>query len=121
MAWMGIHKSSLSWTIESEERTFTYRSNIGDTGVSVAERLCCGECGCNVRLQYDLYPAKTHVAAATVVENVFGMPAVGCHIWTRHVPAWYEVAEDGVKRFEEFDGDFQARLDEFLAKKKDGS
>lgn len=118
MAWMGIPSAVLVWTVNSADQSFTYRSLIGDTGVSVAERLCCGVCGCNMRLQYDLYPAKTHVAAATIVKNDLPMPEVGCHIWTRHVPAWYRVSEDGVKRYWEFDEEFQAKLDEYLRKEK---
>ena len=65
-------------------------------------------------LQYHLYPEKTHVAAFTVKRNDFGPLNIGCHIWTRHVPASYQIPEDGVERFEEFDEIFKARLNEYL-------
>ena len=112
MAWTGILKSTLQWTFDSTP--LVYRATIGDTGICVAERICCGHCGCNISLQYYLYPEKTHVAAGTIRKCDFEMPPVGCHIWARHVPNWHNIPEDGVERYEEFDDVFKARLDKYL-------
>lgn len=113
MAWTGIPKASLQWRFSRSE-PFIYRSNVGDTDIAVAERTCCGSCGCNISLQYYLYPDKTHVAASTMDKNTFEALKVGCHIWTKHVPAWFAIPDDGIERFAEFDEDFQGKLDEHL-------
>ena len=112
MAWTGIPRSALEWTFNSP--TFTYRSTVGDTDSNVGERTCCGTCGCNIILQYYLYPEKTHVAASTMRRCDFDTPKVGCHIWCRHIPSWHELPDDGVERHDEFDEDFQSRLNEYL-------
>lgn len=112
-AWMGIAKRGILWEYKYEP--FTYRSTVGDTGICVGERTCCSVCGSNISLQYHLYPEKLHIAASTMKTNGFEVPKVGCHIWTKHVPAWYTLPEDGVQRYETFDPEFQAKLDKFLA------
>ena len=109
---MGVPKSSLEWKFES--KPFIYRSNIGDTEMSVAERTCCGKCGSNVILQYYLYPDKTHIAASTMLQNDFVTSAVGVHIWCKSVPSWHKIPDDNVPRFEEFDDDFQGKLDKYI-------
>jgi hypothetical protein len=116
MAWMGIPKSDLIWSFKKEP--FVYRSNIGETGVSVSERHCCGNDGCNISLQYYLYPEKTHVAASTITRNDFDVPKVGCHIWTKSVPKWHTISEDGVPRYEEFDAEFTKLLEDYLKERK---
>jgi hypothetical protein len=112
MAWTGIPKSALQLNLNS--RPIVYRAKIGDTDVCVAKRITCGHCGCNVILQYDLYPEKTHVAASTIRHNDFEGLKVGCHIWCRHVPSWHTMPDDGIVRYEEFDEDFKARLEEHM-------
>lgn len=113
MAWTGVPKASLTWQ-NTRSKPFLYRSHVGDTDISIAERACCGNCGCNISLQYYLYPEKTHIAASTVVHNDFEALKVGCHIWTKHVPAWHAIPQDGIERHQEFDADFQAKLDDYL-------
>lgn len=113
MAWMGVPRASLKWTFTLSE-PFVYRSAVGDTDISVAERACCGSCGCNISSQYYLYPEKTHIAASTVTRNDFEPLKVGCHIWTKHLPTWHTIAEDGIERFPEFDADFEAKLNQYL-------
>lgn len=118
MAWMGVPRSSLEWTFNRAE-PFMYRSAVGDTDISVAERACCGYCGCNISMQYLLYAEqKTHVAASTIDKNDFEQLQVGCHIWTKHVPAWHTISEDGIERHQEFDGDFQTKLDNYLKQRQ---
>ena len=112
MAWTGIPKSALQWEFKSNH--FIYCATIGDSGTTVAEHTCCGKCGCNISLQYYLYPEKTHVAASTIRTCDFELPKVGCHIWCRHVPSWHTIPKDGVKRYYEFDDVFKSRLDQYL-------
>lgn len=114
---MGISKASLDWKYKNGVKPFIYRSTVGDTDINVAERHCCGNCGCNILLQYYLYPEKSHVAASTVVKNDFEALKVGCHIWCRQAPKWYTIPDDGIERHEEFDEDFQAKLDEHLSRR----
>ena len=115
MAWTGIPKSALQFEYKPGTIPFIYRSTVGDTGVCIGERHCCSSCGCNILLQYYLYPEKSHVAAPTIVKNDFAMPKVGCHIWTRHTPCWHKIPDDGVKRDYEFGDDFQAKVDEYVS------
>ena len=112
VAWTGVPKGDLKINLTS--RPIVYSPKIGDTDICVSRRICCGTCGCNVILQYDLYPEKTHIAASTIRHCDFEMPSVGCHIWTRHVPSWHKLPEDGVQQYIENDPTFQARLDEHL-------
>ena len=116
MAWMGVPKQNLTWDYKYEP--FIYRSTVGDTDVCIAERTCCSVCGSNVSLHYYLYPEKIHVAASTIAANDFEVPKVGCHIWTKHTPAWHTIVADGVPRYELFDPDFQAKLDVYLAREQ---
>lgn len=88
---------------------------VGDSDISVGERTCCGSCGCNISLQYYLYPEKTHVAASTIDANTLEPIKVGCHIWTKRAPSWYAIPDDGIPRYQEFDEEFQAKLDEWIA------
>lgn len=115
---MGIPKAALTWTFKNENAVFTYSVPVGDTGICIAERTCCGNDGCNARLQYELYPEKTHVAVSTIVRNDFELPGVGCHIWCKRAPESYQIPEDGVPRYEEFDDVFQARMDVHLQSKR---
>ena len=114
MAWTGVPKTSLQLNLNS--RPIIYRTPIGDTDVSVSQRIICGTCGCNIILQYDLYPEKTHVAASTIRTTDFEIPSVGCHIWCRQAPKWHTIPADGVQKYEEFDEDFKARLDDHMKK-----
>ncbi|KAK3725430.1 hypothetical protein LTR37_000400 [Vermiconidia calcicola] len=118
MVWMGIPRDALHWDFKDSE-PLVYRSTIGDSDDCVAERTCCGSCGCNVILQYHVYPDKTHIAASTMSRSDFESPKVGCHIWCRHVPSWHNLPDDGVKRYDEFDPDFKAHLEEYLSNKAD--
>lgn len=113
MAWTGVPKAALRWNFTRKE-PFVYRSFVGDTNISIGERTCCGSCGCNISLQYYLYPEKTHIAAPTIEKNDFEALKVGCHIWIKHVPEWYTIPVDGIERFQDFDDDFQSKLDEYL-------
>lgn len=117
MAWMGIPDAALTWQFKDTE-PFIYRSCVGDTDMVVAERKCCRNCGCNISLQYYLYPEKTHVAASTADANSFEPLKVGCHIWTKSLPTWYSIPDDSIPRYHEFDEDFQAKLEEWLKVKQ---
>lgn len=118
MAWMGVPKSALRWEYKSQP--FVYRSTVGNTGVCVAERMCCSSCGCNMTMQYYLYPEKTHVAASTIVENGFEKLRVGYHIFCKQAPDWYTIADDGVEKHDGFDEGTQAQIDEYVRKEQQG-
>lgn len=90
----------------------------------VAARAFCAECGGCLTLQYDCYPEKTHLAAATISEGgegEGGLLGVGVHIFVRSCPDWYGIPEDGVRRWEGFDGVFAGRFPEVVrALEEDG-
>lgn len=116
MAWMGIPIPSLRWKIDSEP--IKYRSNLASTGTVLSERTCCSKCGCNILLQYYCYPDKSHIAASTIRQNDFEPLRLECHIFTKSVPEWHVVPDDGVKRYHEFPDDFNARLEAYLQEQK---
>ena len=115
MAWVGVPNASLRWTYKT--KPFIYRPIVGDTNTCISERTCCGSCGSNIFLQYDLYPDKVHIRASTIKHNDFEMPRVGCHIWLRHCLDRSIVPDDGAGRYEEFDEVFQARMETYLMNK----
>ena len=104
IAWSGIPKSSLTWS----GPITTYHSS------SIATRTFCAKCGSNLTIQYACYPDKTHVAYALVRRSDWEAPRVGVHIFVRDVPGWYGVPEDGVVRWEEFDGEFEGKFPEVV-------
>ena len=100
MAWMGVSRAGL--TLSGPIVTFRLSS--------VAERTFCSTCGGNLTLQYDCYPEKTHLAAATVRETEWELPSVGVHIFVASCPRWYEIPEDGVVRYDGFGDEFEGRF-----------
>ena len=96
MAWMGVPKASLELA-----------GPISDCSLSsIAKRTYCSKCGSSLTLQYDCYPEKTHVAAATMVKSSWKLK-LGVHIFVKSCPAWYKIPDDGVERCEEFDAEFE--------------
>lgn len=71
-------------------------------------------------MQYHCYPDKTHVAAGSVVQGSETLPKVGCHIWIKRKPIWFEIPEDGVERWQEFDLAFEEWYGKWKADKRDG-
>lgn len=104
MAWMGVARSGLALSGPSK----TVRLSV------VAARTFCGDCGGCLTLQYDCYPEKTHLAAATVTEGGDVIPRLGVHIFVKSCPKWYRITEDGVERWEGFDGVFRERFPEVV-------
>lgn len=69
-------------------------------------------------MQYACYPDKTHIAAATVTRTDFEIPKVGCHIFVKSKPAWHQIADDGVPRYDEFDEEFTTMFPEVVKELK---
>lgn len=61
-------------------------------------------------IQYDCYPDKTHVAAGTIAEGASLVPKVGVHIFVKEKPIWYDIPEDKLPRWDEFDDEFREKL-----------
>lgn len=101
VAWMGIAKDKLNWSATGI-RTFRL--------ASFASRGCCEACGGTLFIQYDCYPGKTHVAAGTMTDFPlnWNMPQAQTHIFVRSKPTWYQIAEDGVPRWQDWDDEFKA-------------
>ncbi len=93
-AWFGIKRDSVTW----EGPTARYRVS------DMAARSLCVQCGATLTIQYDCYPHKTHVAAGILSRGSQQLlPPVGMHIFVKSRPLWYQIPEDGVPRFDEFD------------------
>ena len=97
IAWIGVPKSSLTLSGPISEFSLS----------SIAKRTFCTKCGSNLTLQYDCLPKKTHITIATVVECGYELPKVGVHIFVKSKPTWYQIPEDGVERYDEFDTQFE--------------
>ena len=67
-------------------------------------------------MHYDCYPDKTHVAATTLDRNDGEMLKVGVHIFTKDKPEWYQLSNDGVERYHEFDAAFEEKFPEVVKK-----
>lgn len=116
MPWIGIARDSVTW---HGEKPTIYKATVGESGVCISERFLCGNCGSNIAMWYYLYPNKVHVAAGTMIKSDFDLPKeVEMHIWIKQAPSWYDIPKDGVRRFEEFDGEFEKRLNQYLEEHK---
>ena len=104
MAWMGLTKKDLELSGPIS----------GVSLSSVAEWTFCSKCGSNLTLQYECYPEKTHLAVTTVTKTEIVVPRVGVHIFVKSCPNWYEIPNDGVERYDEFDTDFGQRFPEVV-------
>ena len=61
-------------------------------------------------MQYECYPEKTHVAVTTVEKSDWEMPNLGVHIFVKSKPEWYQIPADGLKRYQEFDAEFEGKF-----------
>lgn len=99
-AWTGIAKNAIIW----EGAIAKYKVS------DIATRSLCVQCGGTLSIQYDCYPGKTHVAAGTIVSGAGVMPKVGVHIFVKSKPIWYDIPQDGLPRWDEFDEEFNEQL-----------
>ena len=94
-AWVGVPTSDVKW---SNTRGFFRLS-------SLATRSFCKTCGSTLSIQYECYPQKVHIAVGTVVKGQ--VPKMACHLFVSEKPSWYTIPDDGVRRWERFDDEFQ--------------
>lgn len=95
-AWVGIAKDATTF---EGERVFHRLSDI-------ATRSFCAQCGGTLTIQYDCYPNKTHVAAGSIVRGFDVVPKIGCYLFVSRKPAWYDIPQDEVMRWDGFDDEF---------------
>jgi len=69
-------------------------------------------------MQYDCYPEKTHIAAGLVTQGGELIPKVCMHIFVRSKPTWYNIPEDGIPRYDEFDEEFWDVLKRYQTRAK---
>lgn len=102
VAWLGLPRDSITW----HGRILAFRV------CDFAARTFCQACGGTLTIQYECYPGKTHVAAGTIksLREDVAVPSVGCHLFVRSKPAWYNIPEDGVARWRGFDSEFAELL-----------
>lgn len=123
-AWMGISRSSLDISGPSTVIRLSITA-VGTTPTSatesleIAARSFCTQCGGTLSIQYDCYPNKTHVAAGTIVTGAELVPRVGCHLFVAEKQSWFQICNDGLRRWESFDEEFLDVLEEWRAEKKE--
>lgn len=67
-------------------------------------------------MQYDCYKGtRIHLAAGTLVEGTIPEGLGRAHIWVGDKAGWYEMPQDGVRRWEGFDDEFKEVLRGFEA------
>lgn len=110
VGWMGIAKDALAWN-----------GPIGSIRLSsFATREFCQRCGGTLTMKYDCYPGKTHVAAAILTRSAWEPPKIGTHIFVASKPAWYQIPDDGVPRWDGFDDDFARTFPDVVRQVRSG-
>ncbi|KAI4284264.1 MAG: hypothetical protein L6R38_001541 [Xanthoria sp. 2 TBL-2021] len=107
IAWADIPASSLA--IPNDTNTDTLKTLTSD----IAERTICGECGSSITMKYGFDETNIGIAAGAMDEGSLKgevMKVTG-HIFVEQKPSWYEIPEDGVKRWERFSDGFEEKLD----------
>lgn len=70
-------------------------------------------------MQYHCYPNKVHVSAGTIIEGEECLPKLETHIFVSRKPAWYQIPDDGVPRYAEFDEEFERVLGEYVEDRRE--
>lgn len=95
-----LPSSSISFTSTTDLKTLNLSA--------AAERAFCSSCGSPVYMKYKANPQSIGICAGTVDENSMGPKGLGAvqgkanHIFVGEKAGWYEIGEDGLRRYERF-------------------
>ncbi|KAL9000207.1 MAG: hypothetical protein Q9169_001109 [Polycauliona sp. 2 TL-2023] len=117
IAWADIPSSSLHIPSNDSLKTLTS---------SIAQRTICSECGSNITMQYKCDETTIGIAAGTIDERCFanagggGLMKMGVteHIFLEQKVAWYEIPDDGAKRWGRFLDEYEEKLEEWRKEEK---
>ena len=106
-----FENSSISWTGKTTESGPPFRtrpSHITKSGAPIGYRGSCNHCGSPLWMKYSCEPQHTSVAMGIVDdESVKGeLPKPKGHIFLGEKASWWEMADDGLERWELYTKDF---------------
>ena len=100
MTWTAIEKASVQWSSLPDLWKFS----------KIADRGHCSQCGSSMTMQYHLQPARLSIAASTIDKSTAPVPQPEEHIFLNEKASWFQMPDDGLSRFDEFDPSFQDKL-----------
>lgn len=112
MAWADIPFSAFKLDTQSSDPS---NCALRPLSSDLAVRSVCKKCGSSITMKY-FCDENIGVAAGTIEEGSFakrrgdGVEKVTEHIFMGEKAGWYEVPEDGVKRWEGFSEGFEKKL-----------
>jgi hypothetical protein len=77
----------------------------------IADRGHCSRCGACMTMKYHHRPEGLAIAAGTIDRSAQLLRRPESHIFLQEKAPWFELLDDGLDRFDEFDQPFQEKLD----------
>ena len=104
LTWASVQTDSVEW-----------RAGPPDVwkGSPIAERGHCSRCGSTMTMRYHHQPEELGIASGTIGKSAAPLPRPKEHIFLQDKAVWFELPDDGLQRFDEFDPPFQHELDEW--------
>ncbi|KAL8926933.1 MAG: hypothetical protein Q9172_001594 [Xanthocarpia lactea] len=108
IAWADITSSSLDIPNGT--------TNMKTLASKVADRTICSACGSSITMKYASDDATIGIAAGTIDERSLKGEAMKLteHIFVEQKPGWYNLPEDGLKRWERFSAGFEEKLQAWM-------
>lgn len=101
LTWAAVDKASLTWNAPPKLLKLS----------AIAERTICQNCGSSMTMQYHFQPQRLSIAAGTIDGSTAPLPQPGEHIFLSEKASWFNLPQDGINRFDEFDPPFQRKLE----------
>ncbi|ETN40877.1 uncharacterized protein HMPREF1541_05157 [Cyphellophora europaea CBS 101466] len=99
----GFNKSDITWS----EQPDVFSSS------DIAERFHCKNCGSTLGMWYTFRDGKVGIASATLDQDYGVSLAPSKHIFLKDRPTWFQVPDDGAKRYDEHEADFGRQIREW--------
>ena len=99
-------KDSISWTQEPEVWA---SSDIG-------ERYFCKQCGSTIGMRYFFEPDRFGITVGLLDGGKQLELRPSAHIYLKDKPAWFDVPDDGARRWQEFNMEFTERIEQHRKK-----
>ena len=101
----------------ASEFQWTRQPDLWQAG-DVAERGYCKACGSTMSMRYFLNADRVSVTLGTVIESQPPLPSLQAHIFLKDKAPYFVLADDGVKRYDEFPEDFSNKLAQWRSSKE---
>jgi hypothetical protein len=84
----------------------------------IAECGHCSRCGARMTMRYCHQLDELSIAANTVDKSMKPLPRPETHVFLREKAAWFELPDDGIKRYHQFSHRFEEKLDKWKQARK---